>query len=66
MNKALKEEGVPLQPLAGVHYGHYEIPTCAICRCTQTAPCFDGEQVCFWVTLSKETNEGLCSECMGF
>lgn len=70
MSKAPTDEGLnrslKLQPLPGFYYGPYEIPTCGICGCTQNVPCFDGEQVCFWVTMNSETNAGLCSECLGF
>ena len=56
--------GANLQPMATFCF--YDTPTCSICGCTEKAPCFDGGQACFWVTMNKETNGGICSECLGF
>ena len=72
MSKAFSEEGIAkrIQPrISGMSEpfnAAYNTRTCVICGCTETNPCFDGEQVCFWVTMNSDTNGGLCSECIGF
>jgi len=70
MSKAFIQDGINggrnLQPLPTFRYGHYATPTCINCGCTEKIPCFDGDVACFWVTLNKNTNAGLCSECIGF
>ena len=43
----------------------YSTPTCAICRCTEETPCYH-DYPCFWVTINRETNVGICSACLGF
>jgi hypothetical protein len=67
MDKTRIEQGINGSTnLPRTGYGPYDTPTCAICGCTSDVPCFDGEQVCYWVTMDSETNAGTCSECLGF
>ena len=69
MSKSFNEEGVVNSVHPPIPQGHeikFALRTCEICGCTEKAPCFDGEQVCFWVTMNSQTNAGLCSECIGF
>jgi len=65
MIKAATDQATKPQPRPQA-YQHWATPTCGICGCTADEPCFDGEHICFWVTLDRETNTGLCSECLGF
>ena len=64
MDKVCTLEMPLRQPKAGRY--EYEIPTCAICGCTENTPCFGGDYSCFWVTIDRETNAAICSECLGF
>ena len=66
MRRVSTEQPLTGTEAAGTEYGAYDKPTCAICGCTAEAPCFGGDQPCYWVTMNSETNAGTCSACLGF